>query len=124
MGSTKNVLPVYHAISGASMTGAVTSPVTNCQYLDNILIQLNFTGTPTGSFAVQFSADYKQDAMGNVSNAGNWIPLTLPTVPVATGAANQIAIDLNEMPGAYVRVVYTPTSGTGTLDMYITAKMI
>lgn len=120
----KNVLKPYHAIVAGNMSGNITSPVTCIQYLDNCLIQLNFTGTPTGTFSVQVSADYARDDQGNVTNAGNWVPLTLSPSPSAAGAANQIIIDMNEMPAPYLRVVYTFTSGTGTLDMYITAKSV
>lgn len=122
MGSTKNVLPPYHAIIAQSMAADITSPVSNIQYLDNCMIQLNFTGTPTGTFDVQVSEDYR--FQGDPSNTGNWVSLPLAPAPLASGSADQIVLDLNQLPGPWIRVVYSRTSGTGTLDMYITAKMI
>ncbi len=124
MGSTKNVLEAYHALVARSMAASITSPVTSIKFLDNCMIQLNFTGVPVGTFAVQVSADYNQDSFGNVINAGNWVALPLSPSPIASGAADQIIIDMNEMPAPWMRVVYTRTSGTGALDMYVTAKMI
>lgn len=125
MGSTKNVLKTYHAITNGDMSGDITSPVTSTQFLDNIGIQLNFTGTPTGTFQIQYSADYNQDSQGNVINAGNWITNSLITpTPAASGSADQIYIDLTQISSPWVRVKYVRTSGTGTLNMYITAKMV
>lgn len=108
-------------------TSTITSSVSNIQNLDNIGIQLNFTGTPNGTFFVQVSADYAQQVMGGVAvvtNAGNWITVTLPTTPVASGSANQIYIDLNQLSAPWIRVQYTNTSGTGTLNAFITAKSL
>lgn len=125
MAGRKNNLQVFQNITSGDMSQAsITSSVTNIQYLDNIGIQLNFTGVPVGTFAVQVSADYLQDDYGNVQNAGNWIPLTLSPSPAASGAAAQIYLDLNQLSAPWIRVVYTKTSGTGTLNGYITGKML
>lgn len=106
------------------MGGNVTGAVTNIQYLDNIGIQLNFTGTPVGTFHVQVSADYDQTAEGEVVSAGNWINMTLSPPPIASGSPDQIYIDILPTSAPWIRVVYTRTSGTGTLNGFITAKMI
>jgi hypothetical protein len=124
VGSTKNVLKRSQTIIQGDMSADITSPVTVVQYLDNISIQLNFTGTPTGTFAVQVSNDYLTDGFGVVTNAGLWVDLPLTGSPVASGAADQIMIDINQIPMPNVRVVYTRTGGTGALDMYITGKGI
>lgn len=123
--SRKNNLLKYQNITSGNMAlVSITSAVTNIQFLDNIGLQFNFTGTPTGSFQVQVSADYAQDDLGNVQNAGNWIPITLPSSPAASGAAGNIYIDLNQLSAPWLRVVYTKVSGTGTLNAFITAKML
>lgn len=103
------------------MTGNITSNAVNIQFLDNVGIQLNFTGTPTGTFAIQVSADFLQ-FNGNVQNAGNWI--TLPITAVAAGVANQIYLDINQLSAPYIRVAYTFGSSAGTLDAYVTAKAV
>ncbi|MBK8455612.1 MAG: hypothetical protein IPL34_20240 [Thiofilum sp.] len=124
MASTKNVLKRSQTITQGDMSGTITSPVTVVQFLDNISIQLNFTGTPDGTFEVQVSDDYLADGFGNVQVAGTWIALPLTGNPIAAGVADQIMIDLNQLPMPNVRVVYTPTASTGLLDMYITGKEI
>ncbi len=120
--AVKNTLRQFKNIAAASMGASVTSTVTNIQFLDNIGIQLSFTGTPVGTFDVQISADHAQDANGNVTVAGNWISLTLDPVPTASGSADSIYIDINQTSAPWLRVVYTRTSGSGTLNGYITAK--
>lgn len=106
------------------MSGNITSGVTSIQFLDNIGVQFNFTGTPTGTFQVQVSADYAQDELGNVQNPGNWVPITLTPAPVAAGSSGSVYIDLNELSAPWMRLAYVFTSGTGSLNAFITAKML
>lgn len=119
----KNVLSTFKAISAGDMSGALTSPVTNVAFLDNLLIQLNASGSPAGTYSVEFSADYYQDSQGNIINPGNWVAVTLNPMPTITGSGSTI-IDLNQMPTSFMRVKWVPTSGSGSLDMYISAKEI
>ncbi len=125
MSGRKNALLKFQTITAGDMSlASITSQVTNIQFLDNIGVQLNFTGSPVGTFAVQISADHAQDAEGNVTVAGNWIALTLSPAPVASGSSNSIYIDMQQLSAPWIRVVYTKTSGTGTLNAFICAKMI
>lgn len=102
----------------------VTSAVTNIQFHDNIGIELVWTGTPTGSFAVQVSANYDQDQNGNVLNSGNWVSVTLSPTVSAAGSADSAYIDLNQLSAPWIRVVYTKSGGTGTLNGWITGKTV
>lgn len=117
-----NLLESFHFIVATSMGASATSAAIEVKRQDNVGIQLNWTGTPTGTFAVQISADYKVDNNGNVMNAGNWISLPLSPAIAAAGSADVAFIDINQTGAAYIRVVYTRSSGTGVLDGYITAK--
>lgn len=111
----------------------LTSLVTNIQYLDDVGLQLNFSGSPVGTFAVQVSADYSQDLNGNVTATGNWTPLvfsywngssfvTGTTIP--TSAGSPIYLDLALLSAPWIRVVYTNSSSTGTLNAFITGKPV
>lgn len=124
MSGRKNTLRKYQTITNGSMAGSLTSTVTNIQFLDAIGVQFNFTGTPTGSFQVQVSADYAQDDNGNVQVAGNWVNMTLSPAPVASGSADSIYIDIRSTSAPWMRLVYTRSSGSGTLNAFITAKAI
>lgn len=115
------------------MAASVTSPVTDIQFLDNIGIEIDFTGSPIGTFQVQVSASYSQDMNGNVQSPGAWTPIlityydgtsTVTGLSVPTSVGSPIYIDLNQLSAPFLRVVYTRSSGTGSLDCYLTAKMI
>lgn len=131
----KDNLRQYPTITNGAMTGTavITSAVTSIQWLDNIGIQLNWTGSPVGTFQIQVSADYAQDAQGNVTVPGNWtaIPLTYlvsgtltTALTVPTSQGSPIYLDLNQLSAPWIRVVYTNASSTGTLNAFITAKML
>lgn len=125
MSGRKSNLKQYNLLPAGDMSQAtLTSQVCNINQLDNIGIQLVFTGTPTGTFQVQISADYNQDNYGNVLNAGDWTPITLSSSPVASGSAGNVYIDMAELSAPWLRVVYTKVSGTGTLNVWVTGKMV
>lgn len=135
MSGRKNNLRQFQTITSGDMsTVSITSAVTCIQWLDNVGIQFNWTGAPVGNFSVEVSADYAQDTEGNVTNAGHWAPLTLTylsgpntftsgtSIPSSVGSP--IYLDLNQLSAPWIRQVYTKTSGSGTLDAFITCKMV
>lgn len=112
MAGRKNVLFPFHLGVNMSMgSSAVTVPI-NVQWLDNIYFTINFTGTPTGTFAVQGSGD----------GGNNWQNIRLLTNPVASGAPDTVGIEINQAPMPLLRVAYTRISGTGTMNVFVTAK--
>lgn len=113
-----NSLKNYHIISAASMAASVTSDPQPIQFQDNIGIELVWTGSAVGVFSVQVSINY--DPLTN--NAGSWVTLTLSPGITAGGTDDTAYIELNQLSAPWVRIVYTRTSGTGTLDAYIAAK--
>ena len=124
MGASKRILRQFQTIKNGDMSQAsLTSSVSNINNLDNVGLQLNWTGSPTGSFAVQVSIDYLQDEFGNVQNAGNWTAISLNPSPV-TSSGSPIYIQLNSISAPWVRVVYTKVSGSGTLQAWISGKSI
>lgn len=133
-GSKRNLQ--FQTLTGGVMTGTtvLTSPVTNLQCLDDIGYQFSWTGSPVGTFQIQVSADYYQDAQGNVQNAGHWVPLTFTylsgantftsatTIPTSVGSP--IYLDLPLLSAPWLRAVYTNISGTGVLKMNIACKEV
>lgn len=124
--SRKNNLPKFQNITNGDMSQtSITSSVTNIQHLDNIAIQINWSGTsPVGVVTVQVSVDYAQDPNGQVQNSGNWVNVNLPQAATISANSGSIFIDLNQLASPWIRVVYTKTSGIGTLQGFISAKMI
>lgn len=92
--------------------------------MDNIGIQANLTGggSMSGTFSVQVSADHAQDTEGNETVAGNWI--TVVTASVTSGAPLLTYFDLNQLSAPWVRLIYTHSSGAGTVNAFITGKML
>ena len=117
-----NVAKPYNLVVNGNMASTITSAAFQCQEQDNVGIQLNWTGTPTGAFTFQVSMDYFQDYNGNITNAGNWITLTLNPAITASGSANIAYVDFNQLSAPYIRFVYTPSAGSGTLNAFVTAK--
>lgn len=120
MGSTKNFLKNYKIIDAQSMGADVTSSVTNIQVIDNVGIQISFTTSDAvGTFYVQISADYDAHL-----GTGTWINLDLSSTPTAASANADYYLDLNQLSAPWIRLFYDRTSGTGTLNAYITGKMV
>lgn len=128
MSGRKNVLPPFQTINAGDMSQAsITSSVTSIQYLDNICIELIWSGTsPIGTIAIQGSLNHAQDAQGNVTVAGTWVPMVIGGSPTqaVSGNSGSMLFDLSQLSFPYIRIVYTKTSGIGTLDGYIGGKQI
>lgn len=110
--SVKRVLDYQNLLVDESMGADITSAATNILFLDRVGYQLVWTGTPNGTFYVQVSND-----------SVTWADLTLSTPVTASGSGDNAFIDI-ETGAKYVRLFYDRTSGTGTLDAYITGKSI
>lgn len=104
------------------MTGVatITSQITNIKNFDNVFYDIQFTGTPTGTFTISISSSY--DPISNPNAI--FIPLVFSSAPVASGAAGQIGIDINQEGAQWVKLSYTNTSGSGTLNAYISGKSV
>lgn len=132
--SRKNNLRLFKTVDAGDMSAAsITSQITSIQFLDNVGIQINFTGAPVGIFQVEVSADHAQDLNENVTVIGQWTPILLSYKSggvmvtenfVPTSVGSPIYLDLNQLSAPYIRLVYTRTSGTGVMDAFITAKLI
>lgn len=108
-------IPIFSAaMSNTDMSTSLSSAVTNIKYMDNIAIQLAFTGTPTGTFLVQL----------NLDSTSVWAALPLSPVPVAQGGPDLIILDLNQLSAEFIQVIYNRTSGSGTIAGWISAKMV
>lgn len=113
----KNIVKPYHLLVDGDMSGSLLTNLVDVSYTDNVGIQLNFTGTPVGTFAVEGSIDYDDHL-----STGNWSSLTFSSTPSAAGAADVHLLNLNQLPYKKIRVRYTRSSGSGTLNVFIMAK--
>lgn len=107
----KSIIKPYHLMVDGDMSGNLTSDSVDVTYTDNVGFQLTFTGTPTGTFSCEGTVD-------EVS----WSPLSFSSTPTASGAADTHLFNINQIPYKKLRVKYTRTSSTGTLNVYVMSK--
>lgn len=114
VGATQSAAGV--PINGTSMGASIASDAVLLEFEDNPDIQCTWTGTPTGTLAVQVSLD--------PTNLG-WqtIPFS-PTPDQPAGSSGSNYFSLNQTGAAYIRLIYTRVSGTGTLKAKIAAKSV
>ena len=122
----KNALIPIPVVVNGDMSADITSEAFHVQYLDNIGLQFDFTGSPVGTIEVQVSLNHTVDAQGRVKTVGTWA--TLPssafvgTYPVPGTTTSPGYLDIPLTSAAYMRVVYNATSGTGTLNVIAIGK--
>jgi len=107
----KNIIKPFHLLTDGDMSGNLTSDSVDVTYTDNVGFQLTFTGTPTGTFSCEGTIDET-----------NWSALSFSSTPQAVGTADTHLLNINQIPYKKLRVKYTRTSGTGTLNVYVMSK--
>lgn len=118
-------IPLVNAVSMAS---TITSAPTNINRLPGLSYDLVWTGTPTGTFAVQVSNSYTQNPDGTTNAAGSWNSLPtsafVGTYPVPAGSSGFGFLDVVGTEAAWCRLLYTPSGGSGTLTVVVAAKVL
>lgn len=122
-----------HAVfgTGADMSAAsTTSEATVLQSVGNVSYEVSWTGTtPIGTLALQVSNSYSLNGTGTPGVGGIWttVPLEVSGAEVSsipiTGNADNGFIDITMHAGYAVRLIYTKTSGTGTLLATVAGKV-
>lgn len=109
----KSILKKYKIFDSASLAANLISPVTSVEYLDSVCIQLQWeTTTAEGTFAVEASIDGEY-----------WTALS-GINPVVSATNDHALINITLLPSPFIRVTYTSSAGTGTVNGYISAKMV
>lgn len=122
--ASRPIFSPFYVIANGDMSGNLISTVTIIQNLSLVSYAASWVGAaPVGVVSVQVSNDYTQNAAGQVLNPGTWntLPLSAPTA--VTGNTGNGFIDIDANAGFALRFVYTRTSGTGTLNVVIDAKV-
>lgn len=107
--ANQSIYPLTGTTTGAmTSTNVIYSQIIDMSLIDNIGLEVTWTGTPTGTFQVM------------VSNSGiNFYALTFnPALTQPSGTAGGYAIDLNQLPFKYLMLQYTNASGSGALTIY------
>ncbi len=129
MSSRTNLRPQV-VIEDGDMSDDIISDPTILQSITKVSYELDWTGTsPIGTASVQVSNSYSLDPSGQVLNSGSWTTLTLSlngapvsSIPI-TGNTGTAFIDITVTAGYASRLVYTATSGVGTLNAIVNGKV-
>lgn len=109
-------------ITSGDMTTTITSEETSVKNLDNASIRLSWdiAGTPVGEVIVQ-ALQEKDDKP--VTDA-DWFTLDFGSTIAIDNTQTDHQLILTQLPFDKIRLRYTPTSGSGTLNAKITAKQV
>lgn len=129
--STRSNLRPQPVILNGNMAVTLTSTPTILQSLTVGTYTYSWVGTsPVGLITAQISNDYELASDGRtVLNAGTWTAIyfvlngsaTVNSIPVSGNSGNGV---VEWSTGAYaIRTIYTPTSGTGTLQAIVNGKV-
>ena len=110
-------------IINGDMSGNVISVPTILAQKSGAGYDVIWTGAPVGTFSIEISNTYAINAEGNVSNPGNWTPVTLSSSITASGTPDNAFINLAGLECYAVRLNYTYVSGSGTLNAVICSKV-
>lgn len=103
-------------IDNVSMGASINSAAQQLDHIYGFSIQLVFTGTPNGSFKMQCSNDDVETG----SQVVNWTDVANSAQAIT--AAGDMIYNYDGSHFKWVRLVYTRSSGTGTLNGQIYIK--
>ncbi len=122
--ASRPILSPFSVITNGNMAGSLTSAVTVIQNVSMVGYTISWAGSsPVGTMSVEVSNDYSQNADGTVRNAGHWVALTLSGGTSVSGSTGTGFIDIDAVSAYAIRLIYTRSSGTGTMQAVINGKV-
>lgn len=128
--ASRPIIAPFPVITNGDMSGNLTSLVTIIQVQSVFSYGVSWAGTaPVGTISVQGSNDYSVNPGGTVLNPGTWNALPLQTtngtyvtaVPVSGNTGSGI-VDVGRTGIFAIRLIYTFTSGVGSLQALVVGK--
>jgi hypothetical protein len=111
----KNVVKSYKMIDAGDLSGNITSSTTNVINLDKASVHLNWSGTsPVGVITVE----------ARNGEGDSWYELDMGSTMNISGNSGNHQLLFLELPVTDIRIVYTFSSGVGTLDATFTSKVV
>lgn len=100
----------FDLISAGNMAGSLTSPTAILEDARAVAVHARYAGAPSGSLKIQASLD-----------GTNWVDLG-GAFTTAVSAAGETLYQIADAGYKYLRMTYTFTAGTGTLNARINIK--
>lgn len=124
--SRKHSLPPHDMLLEDDMSAAVTSPPTNVSQIDQCVIIASWTGSAVGSFTVEGAQVPSTQLRANspLPASITWTALDFGAPIEAAGVDDEHQLVLTQIPFTHIRVVFTPTSGSGSLSARISGKTV
>lgn len=116
---------VIKVVSNGDMSANIVSDAMPLDQIYGFAVQAVYSGSPVGSIKLQASCD-PFPLKSNVANGGpyvvqNWDDIVDSSIALPV-ANNIVTWNVNLAFYRFVRVVYTFTSGTGTLNVNLSVK--
>jgi hypothetical protein len=90
----------------------------------NIAIQAVLTGSPVGSLAIQASLDEGHINAANEATRDDDVVNWSTVSTTAISAASTVIVNVPNEAYTFVRLVYTPTSGSGSISARLATKTL
>ena len=111
---------LYEKLASQSATFRTTA--LNVSTIDRIGYAIRTTGSLEGTWRVQYSNDYIPRVDDPTSDA-KWDEYTLDVNPPdAAGSGQTFGIPLDDFEYAFVRIKFTRSAGTGTVEVWYQGK--
>ena len=122
--ASRPLIAPHKVIDAHSLASSFNSEVTIVSNVPTLSYDISWAGSsPVGTLEVQVSNTYTVNARGEVKDPGVW--RTLPSMSAAvSGNTGEGGVDIYVTGFYAVRLAYTATSGTGTMDATVVAKVL
>lgn len=122
----KHSLPPHNMLLDADMSGSLLSAPTNVSQIDQAIIFLNWSGGAEGEFTVEGaqvkSTELRADSPLPASIV--WNTLSFGSTVLAEIGNDNHELVFTQLPFTHIRIRYTPSAGTGTLNATISGKSL
>ena len=109
----KSLVHSYKMLDAVSASASQTSAATNVEQVDKLSIHCLFSAANTGTLVVQ--------ARNGTSDG--WYDLDFGSAMTIT-AETDVQILINECPFTDIRLIWTPSAGSGTMTARLTMKAV
>ena len=122
--ASRPLIKPFQVITNGDMSANIISEVTIVDNISAISYDISWSGTtPVGAISVQVSNTYKENANSSAFLVpGNWSTLPLSSSTTVSGNTGTGAIDIQITGFSAIRLIYTASSGIGSMQAFVAAK--